>query len=274
MSEAVDRPAKRIARGEREGSPLKLHRGGGEPAGIGAEDGDPAGGGAAGGGGVVVRGPEDVARPLGAFEDRRGTGAAAADENLGPGGGAFGLEQNRKWGGVHAGEHSGRLPRRASLCDTEARACGREATGLPRGQIAQLVRAPRLHRGGRGFEPLFAHFSTIRRSQTSMFPAGTSVSGGDHGVSAPGGCRGAIPGGCLLRHFLRLWCAGISAALLALPQRDVHRFIEVMIPRHEGVSRGDFRTVPEPHGDHGRCLLAGKPSLLRLDPHRAWPRCR
>ena len=123
MGEAVDRPAKRIARGEREGSPLKLHRGGGEPAGVGAEDRDPAGGGTASGGGVVVRGPEDVARPLGAFEDRRGTGATAADEDLGPGWGAFGLEQNRKWGGVHAGEHSGWLPRRASLCDTGRGAC-------------------------------------------------------------------------------------------------------------------------------------------------------
>jgi hypothetical protein len=29
------------------------------------------------------------------------------------------------------------------------------------GRIAQLVRAPRLHRGGQGFESLFAHTNTI-----------------------------------------------------------------------------------------------------------------
>ena len=32
-----------------------------------------------------------------------------------------------------------------------------EAITWLRGRIAQLVRAPLLHRGGRGFEPLFAH---------------------------------------------------------------------------------------------------------------------
>ncbi len=76
---------------------MKLHRGGGEPAGVGAEDGDAAGGGTAGRGGVFVGRPENVARALGAFEHGRGTVAAAANENLGPGGGAFGLEHNGQW---------------------------------------------------------------------------------------------------------------------------------------------------------------------------------
>jgi len=65
-----------------------------------------------------------------------------------------------------------------------------------------------------------------------------------------------MPCGCLLRRFLRLWCAGIGAALSALPQRDVHRVVEVMFRRREGVSRRDVRPVAESLGDHvGRVLL-------------------
>ena len=97
---------------------------------------------------------------------------------------------------------------------------------------------------------------TSRHVCDHVIPGGTSVSCGDHCVSAPGGRRGAMPCGCLLRRFLRRWCTGIGAALSALPQRDVHRVVEVMLPRHEGVSRSDFRTVAEPLGDHvGRVLL-------------------
>ncbi len=63
--------------------------------------------------------------------------------------------------------------RGARRCATLEVPAGREATGHPSGQIAQLVRAPRLHRGGRGFEPLFAHFSATPRFQTRTIPAGT-----------------------------------------------------------------------------------------------------
>ena len=35
------------------------------------------------------------------------------------------------------------------------------------GSLAQLARAPRLHRGGRGFEPLATHHDIIYRNQPS-----------------------------------------------------------------------------------------------------------
>jgi hypothetical protein len=96
---------------------------------------------------------------------------------------------------------------------------------------------------------------TSRRS-SCVIPGGTSVSCGDHGVCAPGGRRGAMPRSRVLRRFLRLWCTGIGAALSALPQRDFCRVVEGMLPRREGVSRSDVRTVAESLGDHvGRVLL-------------------
>ena len=89
-----------------------------------------------------------------------------------------------------------------------------------------------------------------------MIPAGTSVFCGDHVVSGPGGRRGAMPCNRVLRRFLRLWCTGIGAALSALPKRDFCRVVEVMLPRREGMSRSDVRTVAESLGDHvGRVLL-------------------
>jgi hypothetical protein len=78
-----------------------------------------------------------------------------------------------------------------------------------------------------------------------VIPGENNVSCGDHGLFTPNLRLGAIPGGCLLRRFLRLWCAGICAALWSLPQRDVRRVVEVMLPRREGVSRSDFRTVAD-----------------------------
>ena len=59
-----------------------------------------------------------------------------------------------------------------------------------------------------------------------MIPGENSVSYGDHGLFAPNLRLGANPGGYLLRRFLRLWCAGICAALWRLPQRDVHSHIQ------------------------------------------------
>ena len=55
---------------------------------------------------------------LGTLDDGRGTRAAAADEDLGPGRSARNLEEDGLGNGVHAGEHSGWLPRRPWLCDT------------------------------------------------------------------------------------------------------------------------------------------------------------
>lgn len=54
------------------------------------------------------------------------------------------------WSGLH--------DRRASIDGPLRRG---EAMVPSRGRLAQLVRAPRLHRGGRGFEPLTAHSYTF-----------------------------------------------------------------------------------------------------------------
>ena len=51
----------------------------------------------------------------------------------------------------------------------------------PDGRLAQLVRAPRLHRGGRGFESLTAHSYTCRNlhlfRQRQVQPMGQRIAG-------------------------------------------------------------------------------------------------
>jgi hypothetical protein len=97
--------------------------------------------------------------------------------------------------------------------------------GDPCGQIAQLVRAPRLHRGGRGFEPLFAHFKAMPRSRPGMksifdersvdrvmgAPLAKGVTRGNRAVA---GYRGLAPfaSRTLLRRPRAAWAPGQASA--------------------------------------------------------------
>ena len=59
---------------------------------------------------------------------------------------------------------------------------GRSCDDSPRGSLAQLVRAPRLHRGCRGFESLWAHNEEPERYENR---SGFRISEGDEIVCNP-----------------------------------------------------------------------------------------
>jgi hypothetical protein len=130
---------------------------------------------------------------------------------------------------------------------------------LNRGRLAQLVRAPRLHRGGRGFKSLSAHFDTMQIRELMRMPAKNFGFSAGFFLPVRVGARTFRRLLCHLACHRFGFCTRVICVITLGHCNNLRRFpVEMFVPHLQIMLSCYYLTVPHPSRDDMQRKLIGE----------------